>query len=181
MDVTVLGRYMLADQQEHACQLLNMSPGGIALIAPVRGQLGERVICYLDDFGRLEGRIARWFDGGFAAELLVPPSKRERLADQLTWHANRSALGVPEGRLHARVTPRRTETMLRLQDRVTPVRLVDLSISGAAFTGAPPLDLATPVTLGRRSGRVTRVAGPITAVEFLRLIPREEFDESIEL
>jgi hypothetical protein len=180
--VPVLGRYMLADQQEHPCQTLDMSPGGLALVAPVQGQIGERVVCYLDHFGRLEGKITRCFDGGFAIELLAPPSKREKLADQLTWHANRSALGVPEGRDHNRIVPRRTEAMLRVGDgRVTPVRLVDLSISGAAFEGAPPLEIGTSVTLGRRGGRVARVVGPMTAIEFLRLIPREEFDESIEL
>jgi hypothetical protein len=32
-----------------------MSPGGIALIAPVVGQPGERVIAYVDHLGRLEG------------------------------------------------------------------------------------------------------------------------------
>jgi hypothetical protein len=36
-----------------------MSPGGMALIAPVSGQPGERVIAYVDHVGRLEGKIAR--------------------------------------------------------------------------------------------------------------------------
>ena len=34
--VNLLGRYMLADRREYACQVVNMSPGGMALIAPVR-------------------------------------------------------------------------------------------------------------------------------------------------
>jgi hypothetical protein len=44
--VNLLGRYMLADRREYACQVVNMSPGGMALIAPVRGETSERVIAY---------------------------------------------------------------------------------------------------------------------------------------
>ena len=39
--VNLLGRYMLADRREFPCQVSNMSPGGMALIAPVSGQPGE--------------------------------------------------------------------------------------------------------------------------------------------
>ena len=46
--VNLLGRYMLADRREFPCQVINMSPGGMALIAPVSGQAGERVIAYVD-------------------------------------------------------------------------------------------------------------------------------------
>jgi hypothetical protein len=35
--VNLSGRYMLADQREFPCQVVNMSPGGMALIAPVSG------------------------------------------------------------------------------------------------------------------------------------------------
>ena len=42
--VNLLGRYMLSDRQEYPCQVVNMSPGGMALIAPTIGQVGERVI-----------------------------------------------------------------------------------------------------------------------------------------
>jgi PilZ domain-containing protein len=35
--VNLLGRYMLADRREFPCQVINMSPGGMALIAPISG------------------------------------------------------------------------------------------------------------------------------------------------
>ena len=41
------------------CQVMDMSPGGMALIAPIAGQPGERVIAYVDHLGRLEGKVAR--------------------------------------------------------------------------------------------------------------------------
>ena len=51
--VNLLGRYMLADRREYPCQVINMSPGGMAVIAPISGEVGERVIAYVDHLGRL--------------------------------------------------------------------------------------------------------------------------------
>ena len=39
--VAVLGRYMLESRQEFPCQTVDMSPGGVAMIAPVKGSIGE--------------------------------------------------------------------------------------------------------------------------------------------
>ena len=50
--VNLLGRYMLADRREFPCQVTNMSPGGMALIAPVSGAPSERA-------ARSESLIAR--------------------------------------------------------------------------------------------------------------------------
>ena len=61
-----------------------MSPGGIALIAPVSGNVGDRVIAYVDHLGRLEGQIARPLPNGFAMTIAATPRKRDMLAAQLT-------------------------------------------------------------------------------------------------
>ena len=65
--VNLLGRYMLADRREFPCQVTDMSPGGMALVAPVVGQIQERVIAYVDHVGRLEGLITRQFQNGRAS------------------------------------------------------------------------------------------------------------------
>src|SRR6202162_3241150 len=98
--VNLLGRYMLADRREFPCQVVNMSPGGMALIAPVGGETGERVIAYVDHLGRLEGKIARSFQNGFAIAISATARKRDKLAAQLTWLANRHILALPEDRRH---------------------------------------------------------------------------------
>ncbi|MGH6676893.1 MAG: PilZ domain-containing protein, partial [Xanthobacteraceae bacterium] len=87
--VNLLGRYMLADRREFPCQVVNMSPGGMALIAPVLGAPGERIIAYVDHLGRLEGHVARTFQNGFAITISATARKRDKLAAQLTWLANR--------------------------------------------------------------------------------------------
>src|SRR6185312_15300038 len=85
--VNLLGRYMLPDRREFPCQVINMSPGGMAVVAPVAGLPGERVIAYVDHLGRLEGKIARAIDNGFAMTISANARKRDKLAAQLTWLA----------------------------------------------------------------------------------------------
>src|SRR5262252_9819537 len=131
--VNLLGRYMLSDRNEYPCQVANMSPGGMALITPVSGQEGERVIAYIDHLGRLEGKIARLYQNGFAMTVSATPRKRDKLAAQLTWLANRHILNLPEDRRHGRIIPRKPTTQLTLADgRVMNCRIIDLSLSGAA-------------------------------------------------
>ena len=96
--VNLLGRYMLADRREYPCQVQDMSPGGMALVAPVAGKAGERVVAYVDHLGRLEGTIVRVYPNGFAMTIAATSRKRDKLAAQLTWLANRlatAATGLP--------------------------------------------------------------------------------------
>jgi uncharacterized protein (DUF2252 family) len=95
VSVNLLGRYMLANRHEYPCQVVNMSPGGMALIAPVMGNVGERVIAYVDHLGRLEGTVARHLENGFAMTILATARKRDKLAAQLTWLANRRIINLP--------------------------------------------------------------------------------------
>src|SRR3954465_5499656 len=126
--VNLLGRYMLADRREFPCQVSNMSPGGMALIAPVAGQPGERVIAYVDHVGRLEGIVARQFQNGFAMTIAASKNKRDKLAAQLTWLANRHILDLPEDRRHGRVTPRNPAGRLILPNGTNiTVRVIDVS------------------------------------------------------
>src|SRR6187399_1023555 len=125
--VSLLGRYMLADRREFPCQVTDMSPGGIALFAPVSGNVGERVIAYIDHLGRREGKIARQFNNGFAMTVSATPRKRDKLAAQLTWLANRDILNLPEDRRHDRIVPRNPIALLTLEDgsKMT-CRIIDL-------------------------------------------------------
>src|SRR5215207_5728778 len=132
--VNLLGRYMLADRREFPCQVTDRSPGGMALIAPVVGQTGERVVAYVDHVGRLEGIIARQFQNGFAMTVAATTRKRDKLAAQLTWLANRHILGLPEDRRHDRIVPRNPRsTMIMPDGSAIVIRIVDLSESGAAL------------------------------------------------
>jgi hypothetical protein len=180
--VALLGRYMLEDKREFPCQTTDMSPGGVALSAPVKGAIGSRVVVYVDQIGRIEGRVVRHLDQGFALSLNVPLIKREKLADQLTWLANRHILGMPEDRRHERITPRNQRSTLRLEDgREYIVKLIDVSLSGAAVKADVQPPLGTLVTIGRTAGRIVRHFEGGIAVEFMRQMPVETFDENVEI
>src|SRR6266700_408490 len=155
--VNLLGRYMLADRREFPCQVTNMSPGGMALIAPVAGKPGERVIAYVDHVGRLEGVVARQFQNGFAMTIAATPRKRDKLAAQLTWLANRHILGLPEDRRHGRVTPRNPAARLILPNGINiAVRVIDVSQSGAAISTTERPEIGARVTIGKTAGKVVR-------------------------
>src|SRR4029079_2319411 len=99
--VNLLGRYMLPDRREFPCQVVDMSPGGMAVVATVAGRSGDPVVGYADHLRRLEGKIARVFQNGFAMTIAGTPRKRDKLAAQLTWLANRQCLNLAEERQHS--------------------------------------------------------------------------------
>lgn len=182
VNVALLGRYMLADHQEYPCQTVNVSPGGALIVAPVSGAVGERVIAYLEHLGRVEGQVARRTDQGFSFAFAATSRKRDKLASQLTWLANRHTLGLPEDRRHERIVPRQPATTLRFENgREVTVRLIDVSLSGAAVAIAHQPPIGVPVTLGRTAGRVVRHFGGGVAVEFLVPISPDRFDEDLVL
>jgi len=180
--VNLLGRYMLADRREFPCQVIDMSPGGMAVVAPVAGQPGERVIAYVDHLGRLEGKIARLIDNGFAMTISATARKRDKLAAQLTWLANRQILNLPEDRRHGRFTPRNPMARLVLPNGTNVAcRVIDLSASGAAVAIAPDLRPAvgSAITIGKTAGRVVRHIEDGFAIEFTRLHHPDFIEENV--
>jgi hypothetical protein len=165
--VSVLGRYMLADRREFTCQILEMSPGDAMVVAPVAGQVNERVIGYIDHIGRIEGDITDLVDGGFTMDVIASPRKRDKMAAQLTWLANKDILHLPEDRRHERVVPDNRHSTVVLDDgRRYNCKIIDISLSGAAIELAVRPAMGTPVTLGRMRARVIRHFPDGVAVEF---------------
>ena len=178
--VDLLGRYMLPDRREFPCQVVNMSPGGMAVVAPVAAQPGERVIAYVDHLGRLEGHVARSLQNGFAMTISATPRKRDKLAAQLTWLANRHILGLPEDRRHGRVTPRNPVARLILPNGINvSCRIIDVSQSGAGIATDQRPAIGALIMLGKVQGRVVRHLEDGFAVEFTRLQHPDFFEDAI--
>jgi len=180
--VNLLGRFMLSDRREYPCQVVNMSPGGMLLMAPVQGKTGERVIAYVDHLGRLEGEIARLVENGFAMTISATIRKRDKLAAQLTWLANRDILNLPEDRRHGRFVPKNPMARLILPNGTNVTcRVIDLSASGAAISIAPNLrpPVGAAVTIGKTSGRVVRHIENGFAIEFTRLQHPDSIEDNV--
>lgn len=165
----ILGRALFESGREYPCRILNISPGGVALRSPSSGEVGEKVVAYVDHFGRLEGRIARSFERGFAMTIDATAGRRDKLADSLTWLANRNVLKLKEDRGYERQAPAKaTNIMLKLADgSVHQCRVADVSMSGAAvFTDLRP-DIGSSISVGRMHANVVRHFDEGIAVEFI--------------
>src|SRR5262245_63416786 len=76
--VDLPGRYWLwnsrdvsGDLKHFACRVVNISPHAVALVAPVRGAIGEWVSAEIEHIGRLDGAIGRPLDHrGFVMNIL---------------------------------------------------------------------------------------------------------------
>jgi hypothetical protein len=178
--VNLIGRYMLPDRREYPCKVTEMSPGGMSLVAQVPAQLGDRVIAYVDHVGRLEGVVVRRLDDGFAMTINATARKRDKLAAQLTWLANRHILGLPEDRRHDRVVPRNPMGRLILPNGTNvAVRVIDISQSGAAIATAHRPEIGAPVTIGKTRGRVVRHLEDGFAIEFTRIQHPDFLEENV--
>ena len=99
----------------------------------------------------------RAFDGGFAFKIQATQHRREKLAAQLTWLANRNELGDIEERIHERSTPASSLTSLQLAEGIVlNCRILDVSISGASVATPARPDIGTEVILGKLRARVVR-------------------------
>ncbi|HYJ59578.1 MAG TPA: PilZ domain-containing protein [Methyloceanibacter sp.] len=155
--VDVSGRFMREDKHEYPCQVVNMSAGGMAILAPVACDNGERIVAYLENLGRIEGVVVRSFEGGFAVRIVASLHKRERIANLLTWLVNQQSLGLSEERKHERIVPRVNASKLILPDgAVHNCRVTDVSMSGASVASAVKPEAGTMVILGRMRARVVR-------------------------
>jgi hypothetical protein len=83
--VSVAGRLMLADRRECACTIIDVSKGGLAILARDRGALGESVVIYVEREGRLQGDIVRLFEGGFAIRLTGNSRAADALAQRFAY------------------------------------------------------------------------------------------------
>lgn len=180
VSVNILGRFMLEDRREYPCQVIDMSPGGMAMITPVSGKVGERVVAYLDHISRVEGRIARLIEGGFAVELRNTARKRDKIANVLTWLANRDELNLPEDRRHDRFVPENPTTKIVLPDGSAHMcRIVDVSLSGAALATDVEPEVGDSIALGKMRARVVRRIEGGIAVEFAAIQNRKLLEHHI--
>ena len=78
--LTLHGRYLLADGREHVCSVIDASHGAVALRASERGKIGEKVVVYFDEIGRVEGEVVRYLKYGFVISLMSGSRAADRLA-----------------------------------------------------------------------------------------------------
>ncbi len=155
--LSIPGRFMLEDKTEYPCQVVNMSPGGVAILAPNYGRIGERIVCYLETLGRLEGFVVRHFGSGFSFTINASPRKRERLAEQLMWLSNKDNLDLDDERDHQRVVPKNSYSQIAFSDgRVSTCRIINVSMSGLGIQVNEKPAIGENVVIGKTACRIVR-------------------------
>jgi len=175
--VAIFGRCMFENKLEIPCQAINMSPGDLALISVHIPNVGEKIVIYLDNIGRLTGNVVRLFDGGFAITIDGTDRKKEKLASQIAWLKENVKFGKSDLRRHDRIVPTQKVSEMRMADgRVYPIEIIDISLSGAAIRSDVRPALDTAVSLGGMQGRIVRHFADGIAIEFSTL----QSDEQIQ-
>lgn len=166
-NVPLLGRFMRQNREEYPCQIVNVSAGGLAVKAMVTLEPHEHLVLYIDTLGRIEGKVARTFQDGFALELTASGYKREKIANQLTWLVNKDKLSSIDDRKHDRFAPRNSKAKLTLEDEtVLDCEIVDISLGGAAVIVEPAPETGQLVILGFIRGQVVRHSGNTVSIQF---------------
>jgi len=167
--VLMLGRFMRVSKHEFPCKMIDISLSGAALMAPVEPDMGEKIIAYFDQFGGLEGNVARNFTGGFAIRFSITEHKRQKLAGTLAAMLDKTRTsGGIERRHYERVVARSKTQTLALGEKFSiDCEILDLSISGASVMTAARPGLGTLLKLGTTNARVVRHHDRGIALEFV--------------
>jgi hypothetical protein len=176
VNVAVGGRYSLANWYDHrgnrrefACRTTRVSPFRMLVSVPVVGKVGERVVSYFGDFGRLDGWIADIAQGGFLIDLEADKALREKLARKLTWLEKRqSDPSIVDARTNGRIVPQNPHSTIIFADGTCrDCFIIDMSASGAAVSADVQPDLGMPLAIGSCVGRVVRHFREGFAVKFI--------------
>lgn len=183
--ISIGGRFMLENRSEYGGTAIEASLQTLVVEADTLPRIGERVIGYFYVIGRIEGVVKVHTGSGFELEMTTTSVKRDKLASQLTWLANREILNLPEDRRHDRIVPRDPRiTVRRLADppgSEVHGHLIDISRSGAAVSIKGNFERGAEIFLGTTPARVVRAFDGGIAVEFHGSVPDGLFDVDIRL
>lgn len=166
MPIEVTGRLLDDAGREHDCRTADISPGDIRIAATTLPRVGERVVIYLDGFGRVSGKVARTCGEGEVAVIFdFTAHKREKMAEQLTLAVNRE-LGIEEP---TREITQGAQT-IRLEFETGDIyegEVVDFSLAGVTIKSKrPPPLIGVWVRVGQVYGRVARLIEGGFAIDF---------------
>jgi hypothetical protein len=160
------GRFWSEHHGENACRILDVSPGGARIMSRLIPAVGQTIIVMITSLGRIEGQVVRSATEDFSVRFNAPSRKRDKLADAITWSFNKDRLGLEEDR-HAPRKPGRGRANVKFHDGVViQADVVDVSISGAAFSCLERPRVGERVKVGEMTGCVARILDNGFAVVF---------------
>jgi hypothetical protein len=166
MPITVDGRILDSRGREFDCRTADISPGDVRIVSSVSPTVGDRVVLYLEGFGRLSGRVTRHCGEGESAVIFdFSAHKREKLAEQITATINKHRLDGELDEATARIAER---AKIELETgEIIDGEILDFSIAGITVRakGIIPL-IGSWARIGGVYGRVSRLIEGGFAIDF---------------
>lgn len=172
---------MLASGHEFPCLARNISVAAVEIVGETEVEVGQVVICSLDNIGLLPGRVLGRTPTGFVMTLNLPAERRARVTARLEWHAEKLAREA-DLRRAVRIVPVHRSVEVRLGERIVlPGTIRNISLSGAAIElGEVALPfVGAHVRVGSRYATVVRHIENGIAVHFLEPFSAGAFDERV--
>jgi len=158
---------MTRSGEEFEAVSLDMCAGGARIGLGKHLPVGEHVVVYIDQIGRVEGAILRPMELGYAIRFDASARKRDKIADQLTWLHNRRRLGLSDERETER-RPGSGQVVATYGEGAAIVcAVLDVSVNGLGLrTNEPRPLIGDRVTVNGKSGRCVRYIEGGFALDF---------------
>ena len=167
--IRLQGRFLNDASEEHSIVCLNISSGGACFASMSVPDIGTQIVCYLDELGRIVGKVIRHTDDGFAIAFKTSQIKRDRIADKLIWLVNKDRLGLAEERGAQRFAAEGPALITRQDGRSLQCRVVDISLTGAGFEcDGPSPKVGEMISVGSITAEVMRATPKGFGVRFVR-------------
>lgn len=164
-------RGLTGEGEEFSCNTVDVCAGGLRINLARPLSQGDNLVLYIDDIGRVEGVVARVLNEiGYAVQFNVPPRKRDKIADQLTWLINKDRLGLTDEREAERRPGGGQVIAVYGKGMQIACAVADVSIFGVALkTAGPRPMIGDRVQIGERAGTCVRYIEGGFAVDFRTL------------
>lgn len=159
--------FVPSTSQEHACTVVDLSPGGASVAMDSLLPIETAVVLYANTFGRFEAVVARLDGPRLGLKFLSTPLKRDRTAEQLTLFLNKSLLDESELRRDDRQSTKGLTRFVRHDGQIVPCEVLDLSMSGISVKTDVKPPVGEFVLIGQLAGRVARHHVDGLGIEFV--------------
>ncbi len=139
-------------------ELLNISPGDMAIIADTKVVPGDAVVVRIKGLDVIEGTVARIFPDGFAVSFLLSKKRRTLLTEKLMLLSNQAfSTGLEDRRATPRHRNSNSRTVCRLEDGTALyVKILDVSVDGVAVDAPRRPAVGSAIHIGRQRGVIVR-------------------------
>lgn len=176
VDLPLRARFLTETGDERSGVVTNISAGGAMVRAKFPPSLGQKVIVYIDQIGRFEGKVVRSEIDSFAVSYPKKRSKQAKVADNITSALNNRRRGA-ERRINPRVRHDKPATVHLEDGREIACSILDISLTGASIEISPRPPLGMHLILGRMTAKVVRRHETGVGVVFTGAV--ERMDEAI--